>query len=60
MPLVDFPPHTFPVGFVFFACLDEQFGAMTGAAEMSLQILPAAVRFEGAVCVGTAVWAEGL
>jgi hypothetical protein len=60
MPIVNLAAHTLAIQFVLVACLDEQLWAVTRAAEMTLQILPATVGFEGAVCLGTAVGTECL
>lgn len=60
VPLIDLLPHTVPVAFILFATLDKQFWTVPRAAQMALEILPATVGLECAVCVGAAVGAECL
>lgn len=60
MPLVNLPPHALPVRLVLFARLDQQLRAVARAAQVALEVLPAAVGLERAVCEGAAVRAERL
>ena len=60
MPLINLPPHTLPVRLVLLARLDQQLGTVARAAQVALEVLPATVGLERAVCVGAAVRAERL
>lgn len=60
MPLVNLPPHTLPICLILLARLDQQLRTMARAAQVALEVLPATVRLERAVCVGAAVRAERL
>lgn len=60
VPVVDLTSDAFSIRFVLFAGFDKELWAMAGSPQVSLEVLPATVRFKGAVGVWASVGTKSL